>query len=176
MRLELARCIVRPWHVDDAAALSRNADSDAVWATVRDRFPHPYTLQVAREWLAVTTSAERPVHYAVEVEGEAAGGIGFMLQTDVDRVSAEIGYWLGERFWGRGVMTEAVREVTERGFELYGLTRIFAVPYEHNVASHRVLERAGYSLEGRLRRSAMKLGRIVDQRLYSRVREWTPPS
>jgi [ribosomal protein S5]-alanine N-acetyltransferase len=171
MRLELAHSIVRPWRLEDAEALAANADSDTVWATVRDRFPHPYTLDVARAWLSATTAAERPVNFAIEVGGEAAGGIGFMLQSDVDRVSAEIGYWLGDRFWGRGVMSEVVREVTERGFGLYDLSRIFAVPFEHNVASHRVLERAGYSLEGRMRRSAIKLGRIVDQRLYSRIRE-----
>lgn len=171
MHLQLSRCVVRRWRVGDAESLARHADGEAVWATLRDRFPHPYTVDMAHEWLTATVDAERPVNFAIEVEGEAAGGIGFVLQADVDRVSTEIGYWIGERYWGRGVMTEAVRAATDAAFDRYDVTRVFAVPFEHNVASHRVLEKAGFQLEGVMRRSAIKLGRIVDQRLYSRIRE-----
>ena len=105
--------------------------------------------------------------FAIVVEGEAVGGIGFMLQHDVDRASAEIGYWLGEPFWGRGIATDALVAMTRHATEAHGLTRVFAVPFAHNTASCRVLEKAGYVLEGRLRRSAIKDGRILDQLQYA---------
>ena len=89
---------------------------------------------------------------------------------DVERTSAEIGYWLGEGVWGRGIASAAVRAVSEHAFAAYGLTRLFAVPYARNAASARVLEKAGYVLEGRLRRSAIKDGVVLDQLLYALVR------
>ena len=105
--------------------------------------------------------------FAIVVDGNAVGAIGFVLQKDVDRVSAEIGYWLGEPYWGRGITSEALAAVTQYAIENYELTRLFAVPFSANVASIRVLEKAGYALEGRLRRSAIKDGQIVDQVLYA---------
>jgi RimJ/RimL family protein N-acetyltransferase len=105
------------------------------------------------------------------VDNEAAGGIGFMLLPDVERVSAEIGYWLGETHWGRGICTEALRAVTQYAIQQHGLTRVFALPFAHNVASCRVLEKAGFVLEGHLRRSAVKNGRIEDQKLYGFIVE-----
>src|SRR5207247_5429960 len=95
------------------------------------------------------------------------GGIGFQLQGDVERVSAEIGYWLGEPFWGRGIVTDALVALTEFAIATHGLTRVYAIPFASNQASCRVLEKAGYVLEGRLRRSAVKDGRIVDQLQYA---------
>jgi [ribosomal protein S5]-alanine N-acetyltransferase len=101
------------------------------------------------------------------VDGCAIGGIGFHLQPDVERVSAEIGYWLGEGFWGRGIATDSLQGVTAYAIEHHGLTRVFAIPFATNAASCRVLEKAGYVLEGRLRRSAIKDGVIVDQLQYA---------
>jgi len=103
----------------------------------------------------------------MEVDGEAAGGIGIELPTDVERVSAEIGYWLGESVWGRGIVTEALQAVTAQAFQQFDLTRIYALPFADNRASVRVLEKAGYMLEGHLRRSAIKDGTIRDQLLYA---------
>jgi len=110
---------------------------------------------------------EPETFFAIAVEGKAVGGIGYVLKPDVERVSAEIGYWLGEEFWGRGIMTEAVRAVTKYAIEHHRLTRVFAVPYEWNAASCRVLEKAGYAMEGRMRRSAIKDGRVIDQFLHA---------
>ncbi len=104
--------------------------------------------------------------FAIAVNGEAVGGIGFVPLTDVERVSAEVGYWLGEPFWGRGLATEAVIAISRYAIEHHGLTRLFALPFAYNPASCRVLEKAGYQLETRLRRSAIKDGVIVDQMLY----------
>src|SRR5262249_21994915 len=110
-------------------------------------------------------------HFAIEFQGEAVGGIGLKPGTDVERVSAEVGYWLGERVWGRGLATAAVRALVAHAFATTVLTRLFALPFADNAASRRVLEKAGFHLEGLLRKSAIKQGRIVDQTLYGCIRE-----
>ncbi|MGH9388558.1 MAG: GNAT family N-acetyltransferase, partial [Vicinamibacteria bacterium] len=140
-----------------------------IWRNLRDGFPHPYTLAHARKYIRSASPKEPETRFAIAVEGQAVGGIGFVRSSDVERVSAEIGYWLSEAFWGRGITTEALRAVTRHAIETHGLTRVFAVPYEWNHPSFRVLEKAGYTLEGRLRRSAIKDGRIIDQLLYAYV-------
>jgi ribosomal-protein-alanine N-acetyltransferase len=109
--------------------------------------------------------------FAIEVDGEAAGGIGFVPHSDVERVSAEIGYWLGEPFWGRGIVAEALVAVTQYAIESHHLTRVFALPYARNTASCRVLEKAGYVVEGRLRRSCIKDGEVLDQMQYAYIAE-----
>jgi RimJ/RimL family protein N-acetyltransferase len=141
-----------------------------VWLNLRDRFPHPYTERDARAFLRRVKHAEHETLFAITVDGEAVGSIGFMLQPDVERVSAEIGYWIGEAFWGRGIATDALMAVTLYAFEHHELTRLFAVPFATNTASCRVLEKAGYVLEGHLTRSAIKDGIIQDQLQYARGR------
>jgi ribosomal-protein-alanine N-acetyltransferase len=171
LRLELGSCVVRDLRVDDAASLARHANNRKIWLNVRDRFPHPYTEADARRFIAAVTALSPRRNFAIEVDGAAIGGIGLRLQEDVERVSAELGYWVGEPYWGRGIATAAVQAMTAYGFERYGLSRIYAVVFDWNPASARVLEKAGYSLEGRMRRSAIKDGTVVDQLLYSFVRE-----
>ena len=167
MNVALTRCSVRSWRADDLASLVTYADNRKIWLNLRDRFPHPYTRRDGRDFLR-SMQAQRPeTAFAIAVDDEAVGGIGFVVLADVERVSAEIGYWLGEPFWGRGITTEALVAVTRYAIETHGLTRVFAVPFAWNVASCRVLEKAGYALEGRLRRSAVKDGRIVDQMQYA---------
>jgi len=167
MRLTLKTCEVRSWRVSDLDSLVRHADNRNIWINLRDRFPHPYTKRDGQRFIRSMRESEPETAFAIVVESLAVGGIGFALQQDVDRTSAEIGYWLGEPFWGRGITTEALVAVTRYAIETHGLTRIFAVPFAHNTASCRVLEKAGYALEGRLRRSAIKDGRIVDQSQYA---------
>jgi len=167
MRYELPNCLLRPWRVGDEASLVVYANSRDVWLNLRDQFPHPYTREHAEAWVKLASSQIRPTSIAIEVESEAAGGVGLQLHDDVERVSAEIGYWLGQRFWNRGIMSTAVRAVTEYGFEHFSLTRIYALPFVTNVASHRVLEKAGYVREGLLRRSAIKDGVVLDQVLFA---------
>ncbi len=171
MELRLKRCVLRPWRDGDEDPLVRHANNRKVWINLRDRFPHPYTLADARAWIALTRHLPADTQFAIEVDGEAAGGIGLDLGQDVHRRSAEIGYWLGEAFWGRGLATEALCALTEFGFVRFDLCRIFACVFEWNPASARVLEKAGYRLEGRLRRSVIKAGRTIDQLIYAVVRE-----
>jgi RimJ/RimL family protein N-acetyltransferase len=153
--------------VGDEAALARHANSRAVWLNLRDRFPHPYTLADAEDWVRFASAQQPETNFAIEAGGEAVGGIGFVLHEDVERCSAEIGYWLGEAVWGRGIATAAVRAATAYAFPTYRLTRVYAVPFARNRASCRVLEKAGYVLEARLRRSAIKDGLVLDQLLYA---------
>ena len=134
---------------------------------LRDRFPFPYELENAKTFLGWLANQPSPTVWAIEVDGEAAGGIGIERHSDIERVSAEVGYWLGEAVWGRGIATEALRAVTAEAFTRYDLTRIYAVPFADHQASIRVLEKAGYDREGVMRQSAIKDGRIRDQALYA---------
>lgn len=166
MRLTLAHGEVRSLERGDAASIARHANNRRVWQNLRDRFPHPYSERDARAFIADARRRTPEVTFAIVVDGEASGTIGVMPNVDVDRVSAELGYWLGEAHWGRGIMTEAVRAVTAYAVESFALTRIYATPFADNLASCRVLEKAGYVLEGRLRRAAIKDGRVIDTCLY----------
>jgi RimJ/RimL family protein N-acetyltransferase len=163
----LSHALVRSWREEDAPSLAAHADNRNVWRHLRDRFPSPYTLTDARAFIRTALAGTPETVFAIAVEDAAVGGIGFALHEDVERVSAEIGYWLGEAFWGRGIMTEALAAVTAFAVRAHDLTRVFAVPFEGNAASFRVLEKAGYVLEGCMKRSAIKDGRVVGQRLYA---------
>lgn len=167
MRLVLTRCIVRPWAGTDAESLQRHANNRNVSIHLRDRFPFPYEIHHATTFLGWIARQPASTVWAIEVDGEAAGGIGIELRTDVERVSAEIGYWLGERHWRRGIATEALRAVTAEAFKRFEITRLYAVPFADHAASVRVLEKAGYVKEGHLRQSAIKDGKIRDQALYA---------
>src|SRR4051812_23676727 len=166
MHLRLTRSIVRSWTNDDLASLVRYADNRKIWLNLRDRFPHPYTRRDGRDFIHLARSQRPETMFALDVDGEAAGGIGFVQHTDVERVSAEIGYWLGEPFWGRGITTEALTAVTNYALATHHLERGYAVPFAWNTASCRVLEKAGYVLEARLRNSAIKDGKLTDQMQY----------
>ena len=167
MRLLLSQCTVRPWVETDAASLQRHANNRNVSMHLRDRFPYPYEMDAARAFLGLIANQPSPTVWAIEVDGEAAGGIGIELHTDVERVSAEIGYWLGESVWGRGIATEVLTAVTAEAFKRLEITRLYALTFADHAASVRVLEKAGYTREGHLRQSAIKDGTIRDQLLFA---------
>lgn len=167
MILTLRSCDVRPWKGSDVPSLVQHANNHRIWLNLRDRFPHPYTKRDGQAFIKRVRQAHPETNFAIAVDGAAVGGIGVMPQQDVDRVSAEIGYWLGEPFWGRGIVTEALVAFTPYAIATYGLTRIFALPFANNAGSCRVLEKAGYVLEARLRRSAIKDGQIADVLQYA---------
>ena len=170
MLLDLGDLQIRAWRKSDLDALLRYANNPKIAANLRDQFPHPYTRRDGMEYLNYVRDMDVPMSFAIEHGGEAVGGIGFKLGMDIARLSAEMGYWLAEPYWGRGIMTETVAKFTEYASEHFPLIRIYAEPYADNSASRRVLEKAGYVLEGRLRSSVIKNGRILDQCLYARVR------
>jgi RimJ/RimL family protein N-acetyltransferase len=173
VKIALKSCLIRTWRASDLESLVENANSEHVWMNLRDQFPHPYGKREARSFLRHMRARRPETVFAIDVGGKAVGAIGFVLQKDVDRVSAEVGYWLGEQYWGRGIASEALGAITRYAIDKHGLTRVFAVPFAYNKASCRVLEKNGYALEGCLRRSAIKNGKIVDQFQYAFI---TDPS
>ncbi|HZF67058.1 MAG TPA: GNAT family protein [Gemmatirosa sp.] len=175
MELRTPTCTLRPFRPSDAGSVAHHANDRQVWLNLRDAFPHPYALADAERYIAHVAGQPRPTSFAIDVGGDAVGGISLKPGTDIERLSAEIGYWLGEAHRGRGVMTAAVRAATGHAFDVLGLLRVFAVPFTRNAASARVLERAGYTLEGTMRRSAIKDGEVLDQYLYAAVRSEHPP-
>ncbi len=171
LRIRLPSCELRPWQAADAASLQLHANNARVAGTLNDRFPHPYTAADADAWIALNEGREPPTNLAIVVDGGAVGGIGIELGADVNRRSAEIGYWLGETWWGRGIATDALRAMTQYALATFDLCRLAARVFDGNAASARVLEKAGYQLEGQLRRSIFKHGRMLDERLYAFVVE-----
>ena len=163
--------MLRPWRLDDAESLVRQANNINVARQLRDRFPHPYTRGNASAFLKAATSAPEPSNLAIEVDGQAIGAIGYVSGIDVERYSAEIGYWIGEEYWGKGITTEALVLMTSHVFEAMNMLRLFALPFADNAGSIRVLEKAGYVREAILRSSSVKYGQPRDQLLYARVNE-----
>jgi len=171
VEIRLPTCTLRSWQGRDRDAIVRHANNRNVSINLRDRFPYPYTMKDARIWLDMVVGLKPETSFAIAVGDEAVGGIGFTLQPDVGHRSAEIGYWLGEEFWGRGIGTDAVKAATEYAFASFDICRIFAHVFEWNGASARVLEKAGYTFEGRLRKSVTKDGKTIDQLMYAVVRD-----
>ena len=169
--LSASSCRVRTFVPEDAASLARNGNNRSIWLNLRDRFPHPYTEKDAAWYIDFLQTKPAYPSFAIEVDGQAVGGVSLRPGEDVERIGAEIGYWLGEPYWGRGVMTDAVRLTTDYAFREMRLERVFAVPFVANTASCRVLEKCGYAREGRMRKSAIKDGQILDQFLYAKVLE-----
>ncbi|MEK9659953.1 MAG: GNAT family protein [Chloroflexota bacterium] len=172
MRLELGVGLcVRDWERDDAPALARHADDPAIARWLRDTFPSPYSLGDARRWISAAIKTDPRTSFAIALDGESIGAISVELGTDVYRLSAEVGYWVGQAHWGKGVATRALMTFTPWAFEAYGLERVWAGVFAANAASARVLEKAGYALEGRMWRALVKDGTLDDLLLYARVRE-----
>ncbi|HEV8474320.1 MAG TPA: GNAT family protein [Methylomirabilota bacterium] len=170
MEIVLSRCTLRRWRAGDEASLVRHANNRNVWRNL-SRLPHPYTAADADAWICRASAQTTVTDFAIVVDGAAVGGIGVERGHDVFYRSAEIGYWLGEAYWGRGIATEALRAVTEYAFESFNLCRLEAGVFEWNGASMRVLEKAGYALEGRRRRAITKDGLTVDRLVYALVRD-----
>jgi RimJ/RimL family protein N-acetyltransferase len=163
---------LRPWRAADRDALIAAANNRAIWLNLQDRFPHPYTAAEAEAWLAhCEAEAGQPTRFAIEVAGAAVGGVGFARGTDVHRLTAEIGYWLAEPMWGNGLATTALTAATAYAFATFDLVRLQASVFEWNPASARVLEKAGYTFEGRRRRDIVKAGRIGDSLMYAKLRD-----
>jgi len=176
--LRAGSTVVRDWREADAEALPPLADDRRIWLGLRDAFPHPYGIEDARRFIARAREKSPRTYFAIESAGRLAGGIGYTEQSDVERVGAEVGYWVAVESWGQGIATTALRLMTAHAFRAnVELRRLYAVPYASNRASARVLEKAGYRCEGTLRQSALKDGRVLDQWMYAILRdELAPPA
>ena len=150
-----------------------HANSWKVARNLRDVFPHPYAEKDARDFVAlcIQNEGKGQLCRAIDVGGQAVGTISLTVGGDVYRRSGELGYWLGEEFWGRGIMTAAVQRICREGFERFDLVRIYAEPFASNTASRRVLEKAGFTLEGVMRRGVYKDGQVLDYCMYALLRD-----
>jgi len=169
MRIDCGNCVVRDWARSDKPSLIQHANNRKVWRNLTHRFPHPYTDADAEGWFSLLESMQEPTHWAIEVEGRAVGAIGCILGKGVHAKSAHFGYWLGEAYWGRGIVTAAVQRVAPSVLSRFRLVRLESPVFEWNPASMRVLEKCGFTREGVLRLSIVKDGQIIDQVLYALV-------
>lgn len=160
---------LRQWQRGDEISLAKHANNINIWNNVRDYFPHPYTIKHAFEWVNLVEND--PNNFAIVMNNEAAGGVALVPQQDIYRKNAEIGYWLGEAFWGRGIMTEAVKQVVAYGFHNLGIHRIYAGIFEYNAASASVLKKAGFRHEATLKKAVYKNGKFYDDLVYSLLKE-----
>ena len=162
---------LRKWEMDDAPALARMANNKNISDNLRDRFPHPYTIEDAVEFIKIATSGDSGEEiFAIEVDGKPVGTIGAIFGSDIYRINAEIGYWIGEEYWNRGIASAAIKKFTSYIFENYDIERIYAECFTDNLASQRSLEKSGFRQEAILRRNIIKNGVIKDSMIYSMLR------
>lgn len=170
VRIQGEGFVLREWNPGDCASLAVNADNFNVWINLRDGFPHPYTAADAASFINMVAASHRGQYLAIEVGGRAVGGIGFTPGSDIERLNAEFGYWLGEAYWGRGIMTSAAKLFCRHIFDNTPIIRLWAGIYEYNAASQRVLQKAGFTHLTTLHKAAMKSGRVIDLEYYELVK------
>lgn len=166
-------CALREWRAEDKNALAAMLNNRKILDNLRDGLPYPYTASDAGEFIAAMRSSDpmKTFAFAITAEGALVGSIGVFRRDNIHARTAEMGYYIGEEYWGRGLATGAVRQVCKRIFEHTDILRIFAEPFAYNTASCRVLEKAGFRLEGILKSNAVKNGKILDMKLYALVKE-----
>lgn len=169
MEIALPNCVLRGFRPGDEETLARHANDRRIWRNLKDAFPHPYTLDHARAWVA--QNQESPQHHlAIVADDQVVGGIGLEFKPDIWRYSAELGYWLAQDYWGRGIMSSVVNALVEYAFSTFELNRIWAGAFDWNPGSIRVLEKTGFKFEARLKESAYKDGVFVDELIFAIVR------
>jgi [ribosomal protein S5]-alanine N-acetyltransferase len=167
MELKGTGFTLRGWNLSDTASLQKHANNPKISAYLMDRFPYPYTMEKAVEWVNNLQGQHPFINFALAVDDEVVGGLGFELKDDVYRKTALLGYWLSEDHWGKGIMTKAVSLGVDYAFANLDLVRIQAGVLSKNPASMRVLEKAGFVKEGVMRNAVIKHGEILDEHLYA---------
>ena len=167
------KCRIRKWELSDAKDLAMALSNKKVQDNLRDGFPYPYTEQDGKDFISTMLSADEneTFAFAITVDNIAVGSISVFRQGNIHRRTAELGYYIAEEYWGRGIMSEAVRQICEYVFSKSDITRIYAEPFAYNTASCRVLEKAGFQYEGTLRSNAIKNGKVIDMKMYSKIKE-----
>lgn len=162
-------CTIRKWKLSDAADLAAALSNKKIQDNLRDGLPYPYTKQDGEDFISAMLAADEndTFAFAITVEDKAVGSIGVFRQENIHRQTAEMGYYIAEAYWGRGIMTGAVRQTCEYVFAKSDIMRIYAEPFAYNAASCRVLEKAGFQYEGTLRNNAVKNGRVLDMKMYA---------
>ncbi len=160
---------IRKWKLSDAADLAAALSNKKIQDNLRDGLPYPYTEQDGLDYISAMLDADEndTFAFAITVNGKVIGSIGAFRQTNIHRQTAEVGYYIAEDYWGKGIMTEAVKQICRYVFNNSDIIRIFAKPFAYNIASCRVLEKAGFQYEGTLRSNAVKNGNVLDMQLFS---------
>ncbi len=167
------KCRIRKWELSDARDLAAALSNKKVQDNLRDGLPYPYTEQDGKDFISAMLSADEneTFAFAITVDNSVIGSIGIFRQENIHRQTAELGYYIAEEYWGNGIMTEAVRQICEYVFRESDIIRIYAEPFAYNIASCRVLEKAGFQYEGTLRSNAVKNGKVLDMKMYSLLKE-----
>lgn len=161
---------LRPWNIDDLESLVKYANNPNIAKFMTDGFPHPYKEENGKMFIEFATK-DNPIHiFAIDINGEAVGGIGLHPQQDIHKKNAELGYWLAEPFWGNGIIKKAIHEIVDFGFKTYDIDRIFARPFGTNIPSQKVLQKAGFKLEGSFKNTLFKNGEYLDELIYAMYR------
>lgn len=155
---------LRPWQAADFRSLAENFNNIHIWNQIRD-LPFPYTEADAKAFIDSVRSRPEWLDFAIEIDGCAVGNIGFVPQSNVERFNAEVGYWIGQPFWNRGIVSDALQAAVGWVFGHTSIVRIYAGVYASNPASRRVLEKAGFRLVGQMKKAVFKNGHFLD--LYS---------
>lgn len=158
---------LRAWQESDAENLAHFANNKKIANNLTNKFPHPYTLENAKAFIQMAMSYQPTQIFTIDVDGNAVGGIGVHDHDDVYAKNMELGYWLAEPYWGNGIITKAIQQIVSYAFETFDITRIYARPYGPNLASQRVLEKAGFTLEARLEKTFFKNGVFLDELIYA---------
>lgn len=161
--------MIRSWRKEDAGPLTAIANNKKVWLNLRDRFPHPYTLKDAFAWIEHTSTQKPAINFAVIFKGQIAGSIGVVPREDVYRKTIEVGYFLGEPFWGKGIATKAVGLIMNYIQKDFDVVRIYAEVFEQNKASMKVLEKNGFHLESIRKKAVVKNNVVMDDYVWVRL-------
>lgn len=167
------KCRIRKWELSDAKDLAAALSNRKVQDNLRDGLPYPYTEQDGKEFISAMLSADEneTFAFAITVNNMVIGSIGIFRQGNIHRQTAELGYYIAEEYWGKGIMTEAVKQICEYVFANSDIIRIYAEPFAYNIASCRALEKTGFQYEGTLRSNAVKNGKVIDMKMYSLLKE-----
>ncbi len=158
---------LKPLTINDLDSLMKYADNPKIADNLTNIFPNPYTEESGRGFIKFASSHEPKHILAIDVAGEFVGAIGIHPKDDIMLKNAELGYWLGEPFWGKGIMTKAIQQMVKYGFANFEINRIYAIPFGSNIASQKALEKAGFKLEGRFEKTIFKNGRYEDELVYA---------
>jgi len=172
MEIKFEGIVLKPWSIRDAADLSKIANNKFISDNLRDGFPFPYSLEDAKNWLGIILPENSPPRFfAIKYDNCLVGSIGIVSKSDIYKKNFEIGYFLGEEYWGQGIATKAIKAATSYAFNDFDIVRVYAEPFADNPGSRRALEKAGFILEATLRRNVIKNGIIKNSCIYSVLRE-----
>ena len=171
MKIVLKRCTLRPWTMDDVKSLARHANNPKIASNLRDVFPHPYLENDAIQYIELCARKDGSLKWAIEVNNEAAGSVALLPMTDIYRKNFELGYWLGEEHWGKGIITEVVAAVCQYAFEQTNIHRLYARVFSENTASAKILLHNGFVQCGHMHQSVFKMGVFHDELIFEKIKK-----